>query len=69
MIVDMTIGNEIYSLMDGFLGYNKIKIALEDHEKTTLTCVLGTICWNVMPFGLKNVRATYQRAMTTIFMT
>src|ERR1044072_8041303 len=27
----------------------------------------GTFCYRVMPFGLKNAGATYQRAMTTIF--
>lgn len=67
MIVDMTAGYEMYSLMDGFSRYNQIKIAPEDQEKTTFTCAWGTFCWNVMPFGLKNVSATYQRAVTTIF--
>ncbi|WP_460914304.1 reverse transcriptase family protein, partial [Staphylococcus aureus] len=53
--------------MDGFFGYNQIKIALEDQEKTAFTCAWGTFYWNVMPFGLKNDGATYQRAMTSIF--
>ena len=53
--------------MDGFSGYNQIKIAPEDQEKTAFTCAWGTFCWNVMPFGLKNVGATYQRAVTTNF--
>ena len=57
----------MYSLMDGFSGYNQIKIAPAYQEKTTFTCAWGTFCWNVMPFGLKNAGATYQRAMTTIF--
>ena len=65
MIVDMTVGYN--SLMDGFSGYNQIKIAPIDQEKTTLTCAWGTLCWNVMRFGLKNTGATYQREMTTIF--
>lgn len=55
------------SLMDGFLGYNQIKIAPEDQEKTTFTSPWGTFCWEVMTFGLKNTGATYQRAMTMIF--
>jgi hypothetical protein len=67
MIVDMTVGYEMYSLMDGFSGYNQIKISPEDEEKTTFTCEWGTFCWNVMPFGLKNAGATCQRAVTTIF--
>ena len=67
MIVDMTTRYEMYSLMDGFSGYNQIKITLEYQEKTTFTCPWGTYFWNVMPFGLKNVGATYQSEMTTIF--
>lgn len=38
MIVDSTVGHEVLSLMDGFLGYNQIKIAAEDQIKTTFTC-------------------------------
>ena len=53
--------------MDGFSGYNQIKIAPEDQEKIAFTYPWGTYCWNVMPFSLKNAGATYQRAMTTIF--
>ena len=67
MIVDMTSGFKMYSLMDGFSGYNQIKSAPEDQEKTAFTCAWGTLCWNVMPFGLRNVGATYQRTMTSIF--
>lgn len=67
MIVGMTVGFKMYYLVDGFFGYNEIKIAPDDQEKTTFICVWGTFYWNVMPFGLKNVGATYQRAMTSIF--
>ena len=67
MIVDMTTGYEMYSLMDGFSGYNQIKIAPVDQEKIGFTCAWGTFCWNVMAFGLKNAGALYQREMTTIF--
>lgn len=38
MIVDMTMGYEMSSLMDGILDYNQIKIVLEDQEKISFTC-------------------------------
>ena len=57
----------MFSLMDGFLGYNQIRITPEDQEKMTFTCAWSMFCWNVMPFGLHNTGATYQQAMTTIF--
>lgn len=53
MIVDLTVGYEMLSLMDGFSGYNQIKITPEDQYKTTFTCPWGTYCWNATPFGLK----------------
>ena len=53
--------------MDGFLGYNQIRLAEEDQDKTSLTTPWGTYCYVVMPFGLKNAGATYQRAMMVIF--
>ena len=39
----------------------------EDMEKTTFLTMWGTFCYKVMPFGLKNIEATYQRAMVTLF--
>ena len=36
-------------------------------EKTTFVTIRGTFCYKVMPFGLKNIAATYQRAMVTLF--
>ena len=55
------------SLMDGFFGYNQILMASEDMEKTSFIIKWGTYCYWVMPFGLKNAGATYQRAATTLF--
>ena len=67
MIVDLIAGHEILSLMDGFSGYNQIRIVEEDQHKTSFTTPWGTFWYNMMPFGLKNARATYQRAMIAIF--
>ncbi|EOY06953.1 Uncharacterized protein TCM_021512 [Theobroma cacao] len=53
--------------MDGFSGYNQIKMAPEDREKTTFITMSGTFYYKVMPFSLKNAGATYQRAMVTLF--
>ncbi len=53
--------------MDGFSGYNQIKMVDEDKLKTAFVTHWGTFVYDVMPFGLKNVGATYQRAMVTLF--
>uniref|UniRef100_A0A151UFG0 Retrovirus-related Pol polyprotein from transposon opus n=1 Tax=Cajanus cajan TaxID=3821 RepID=A0A151UFG0_CAJCA len=68
-MIDATAGNEILSLLDGYSGYNKIYIVANDVSKTIFRCpgALGVYEWVVMPFGLKNVGATYQRAMNLIF--
>ena len=66
-LVDNTAKHHMFSFMDGFSGYNQIRMAEEDMEKTTFVTIWGTFCYKVMPFGLKNAGATYQRAMVTLF--
>ena len=59
ILVDNTASHALLSFMDGFSGYNQIKMALEDMEKTSFITPWGTYCYKVMPFDLKNVGATY----------
>ena len=46
--------------MDGYSGYNQIRMAARDVEKTAFKIPIGNFYYTVMPFGLKNARATYQ---------
>ena len=66
MLVDNTGRHAMLSFMDGFSSYNQIMMAPEDREKTSFITEWGTYCYKVMPFGLKNAGATYQRAATTL---
>ena len=65
-ILDEVAGHEMYSFMDGFLGYNRIKLAPEDKEKITFITECGAFAYNVMPFGLCNAPSTFQR-LNTVF--
>jgi hypothetical protein len=42
-------------------------MAPEDEDKTTFHTDIGVFCYTKMPFGLKNVGATYQRLMDKVF--
>ncbi|PKI48377.1 hypothetical protein CRG98_031230 [Punica granatum] len=44
-----------------------IRMTEDDKTKTTFVTMWGTFYYYVMPFGLKNVGATYQMAMVTLF--
>ena len=55
------------SFLDAFQGYHQIPVILSNQEKTAFITPKGIYCYKVMPFGLKNVRATYQRMVTTMF--
>lgn len=69
LLIDSAAKYEIMTFMDGHAGYNQIFLAERDTNKTALRCsgALGTYKWLVMPFGLKNAGATYQRTMNLIF--
>jgi hypothetical protein len=62
-IIDSTAGCARLSFLDAYSGYNQIKLKKEDEEKTAFITPYGVFCYQVMPFGLKNVGATYQWMM------
>ena len=59
--------SELLSFMDAFSSYNQILMNPEDQEKMSFITERGTYCYKVMPFGLKNVGATYQRLVDKMF--
>ena len=67
LLIDSATGSTMFSFMDGFSGYNQIRMAPKDAEKTAFRTPTGNFYYIVMPLGLKNASATYQRAMTAIF--
>uniref|UniRef100_A0A2N9EC48 Integrase catalytic domain-containing protein n=1 Tax=Fagus sylvatica TaxID=28930 RepID=A0A2N9EC48_FAGSY len=66
-LVDSTAGHERMSFLDAFQGYHQIALRKEDQEKTAFITPQGIFCYKVMPFGLKNAGATYQRMVTKMF--
>lgn len=53
--------------MDTYLGYSQIKMRKEDEEVTSFIMEQGMFCFQIMPFGLKNAGATFQRLMDKTF--
>jgi len=49
-----------------FSGYNQIKMHPRDESKTAFMTETSSYCYRVMPFGLKNAGATYQRLMDKV---
>jgi hypothetical protein len=66
-LVDSTAGHKLLTFIDAFSGYNQIVMDEADQEKTSFVTSRGLFCYKVMPFGLKNAGATYQRLMNRMF--
>ena len=66
-LVGSTARHKLLSFMDSFSGYNQIFMFEEYQEKTLFVTSQGLYCYKVMPFGLKNARATYQRLVNHMF--
>ena len=67
-IMDSLAGHGMLSFLDAFSGYHQIPMHPLDAEKTSFITPHGLYCYNVMPFGLKNAGATYQRLVTKMFL-
>ena len=67
VLVDFTARHQLLSFMDAFSGYNQIRMHEDDQEKTSFVTSQGLFYYRIMPFGLKNAGATYQRLMNKMF--
>jgi hypothetical protein len=47
--------------MDGYNGYNRIKVAKENKENSTFILEWGAYAYNVMPFNSCNAPITFQK--------
>ncbi|GJS19910.1 reverse transcriptase domain-containing protein [Tanacetum coccineum] len=65
--VESLCGFPFKCFLDAYKGYHQIKMAKEDEEKTTFITIQGIFCYSKMPFGLRNVGATYQRLVDKAF--
>jgi len=65
-LVESASGCKMMSFLDAFSGYNQIKMHPRDESKTMFMTETCSYCYKVMPFGLKNAGATYQRLIDRI---
>ena len=68
ILVDSMAQHQLLTFMDVFSSYNQIRMDKGDQEKTLFITSQCLFCYKVMPFGLKNVGATYQRFMNKMFV-
>ena len=66
-LLNSTTSHKLLTFMDAFSGYNQIVMDKADQEETSFITNKGLFCYKVMPFGLKNARATYQRLINRMF--
>jgi hypothetical protein len=64
--LDSLSGSKWLSTIDVLSGYWQVELAEEDHPKTAFCTTEGLFEFKVMPFGLSNAPATFQRLMDLV---
>jgi len=59
--------SDMFSLLDGFSGYNQVLVSEEDRLKKIFQSKWGTFIYKRMPFRLINVGGPFQRDMDVEF--
>ncbi|GJX98208.1 reverse transcriptase domain-containing protein [Tanacetum coccineum] len=65
--VESLCGYPFKCFLEAYKGYHQIQMAESDEEKMTFHTRQCVYCYTKMPFGLKNVGATYQRLVDKAF--
>nr|KYP65766.1 Transposon Ty3-I Gag-Pol polyprotein [Cajanus cajan] len=60
-LVDGASMHAFLSFLDAYSGYNQIMMYSPNKVHTSFIIDHANFCYRVMPFGLKNAGATYQR--------
>jgi len=65
-LVDYASAQGMLSFLNAYSGYNQIAMHPGDEDKTAFMGEASNYYYKVMPFGLRNTGATYQRLMDRI---
>ena len=62
-VVDSTLGCETLCFLDAYSGYHQITMKESDQLTTSFITPFRSFYYVIVPFGLKNARATYQHCI------